>query len=334
MPWLLVSSPDDPASRYLYKIAKVEKYEKNIVEPQCERKLPEIAGHCIFGSSHGLLFTTPPVTQRRGSKIRAINPLAGEGDEPLCLPPCDAILPGEKSWEKEFDPLSRGAKAVISPSRDTVVIHVPVRGVHFARLDTPSSSWTRLPLRFHIDDFIFHKGRLYFVTSRGNLAVSGGDNDFSSVSHVCSSDIDVESLEDQDRVTHMHLAESPDGDDLFLLMREWAFYAHQSRTAAFQVFKLSGDRDDGSSGRRRWKEVYNLGDVAVFLGLNRAVSFCASDFPVLKSNAIYFTDNVIKGGRSYDWPDAGVFCLEDESFDFFDVANGSTPIWLENVAAW
>lgn len=98
LPWLMLSSPSNPDSRYLYSLnysgggeeeqqpdgEKEKEKEKREKKKYHEVRLPGIAGQCCIGSSEGFVFTVD-----KFGEIHALNPLTG-----ACLPlPSTATQP-------------------------------------------------------------------------------------------------------------------------------------------------------------------------------------------------------------------------------------------------
>lgn len=101
-----------------------------------------------------------------------------------------------------------------------------------------------------------------------------------------------------------------------------------SQTLSFDVYKLD-------MSKRRMRNVKCLGDQALFLGLNHSFCLSASEFPGLKPNSVYFTDDDFWGECLGQ--DTGIYNLEDNSitpcYPFMDdLKEGkfipSPPFWV------
>ncbi|KAM7488409.1 hypothetical protein LguiB_025893 [Lonicera macranthoides] len=86
---------------------------------------------------------------------------------------------------------------------------------------------------------------------------------------------------------------------------------------------------------KEWLEVRSLGDRALFLGGNHAVSLSAKEHRECKENSIYFTDNYwdrMDEDYLYGGHDMGVFSLEDGSvtrfFEIDDMKITPPPFWV------
>ncbi|XP_059638833.1 uncharacterized protein LOC132281114 [Cornus florida] len=74
----------------------------------------------------------------------------------------------------------------------------------------------------------------------------------------------------------------------------------------FYVYKLNLDQN-------KWESVECLGDRALFVGLNHSFSLSTCDYPELRENSIYFTDDHEVAGN-HTGHDNGIFHLKDNSF--------------------
>ncbi|XP_077243062.1 F-box protein SKIP23-like isoform X7 [Tasmannia lanceolata] len=90
------------------------------------------------------------------------------------------------------------------------------------------------------------------------------------------------------------------------------------RTSYFEVSKL--DQNTG-----KWIELESLGDQVLFLGLNSSLSLSALDFPQLKRNCIYFTDDSDVNNEGID---NGVYDLENESIK---PCYPNSPSWITKL---
>ena len=106
--------------------------------------------------------------------------------------------------------------------------------------------------------------------------------------------------------------------------------ARERLTRMFRVCKL----DFGSA---KWIEIESLGDVALFVGDNSAISVVASNFNRCQSNCIYFThDEIGHRCRTNVSCDLGVYNLESKSCKFhynldptiFHRMFRRPPIWI------
>ncbi|KAF6148474.1 hypothetical protein GIB67_038829 [Kingdonia uniflora] len=87
------------------------------------------------------------------------------------------------------------------------------------------------------------------------------------------------------------------------------------KTTGFDVYKLDVDT-------KKWVQLQNLGGNALFLGNNSSFSLLASNYPEVKGNCIYFTNNnCIWDPR--DDADMGVYDLSDTSINLnFKICGG------------
>ncbi|XP_074297034.1 putative F-box protein At5g55150 [Silene latifolia] len=101
------------------------------------------------------------------------------------------------------------------------------------------------------------------------------------------------------------------------------------KTDRFEVFAFDSEA-------RKWEQVTELGDVALFVGDNQSISVRASDCRNCKSNCIYFTDDCDEFWNlppKFGGHDIGFFDLADGKFHQFyggDDVNSDfcTPFWF------
>ncbi|KAA8526986.1 hypothetical protein F0562_008785 [Nyssa sinensis] len=81
-------------------------------------------------------------------------------------------------------------------------------------------------------------------------------------------------------------------------------------TVRFDVYKLHRQQN-------KWSYIKSIGDRALFLGINHSLSLSSKDFPELRGNSIYFTDDDLDELRTEETSigglDLGIFNLEDNS---------------------
>ncbi|KAL3527538.1 hypothetical protein ACH5RR_012194 [Cinchona calisaya] len=126
-------------------------------------------------------------------------------------------------------------------------------------------------------------------------------------------------------------------DDVVLSCKEDPNCEFPYKTLRFDVFKLDPRQN-------KFKLVKNLGEEALFLGMNNSFSLPATDqFPGIKANSVYFGDHsdiachhpLSVYGKNYTFGghDFGIFSLEDNSFSpFYDTRTkkfSAPPIWLQ-----
>ena len=113
-------------------------------------------------------------------------------------------------------------------------------------------------------------------------------------------------------------------------------------TLSFEVYTLlDDDRHTETDTVRRWVRVQSLGDKAMFLGNNSCTFVFAQDFPELKQNCIYFTDDYWEfalSTRGND-RDIGVCNLEDGTItpcypQDIPKLNWPPPIWITPSFQW
>ena len=207
--------------------------------------------------------------------------------------------------------------------------------------------WTRITksIRFgYFSDVIYFNGSFYAITYGGCIQVcdfTGPDPPSIRIIMQIARCIDckyyiLESLGSLFAVTQsgVGLRYVEDDSERIRLTLIPAIYDHDevircmSGTIFFFVFKIDLDA-------HIYTPITDLGDRAFFLGANASFSVQASQFPGIKPNHIYFTDNCLgaylhskRGGGL----DMGMFNLADSSFqphyDGVSLSRVCPPIWV------
>lgn len=93
--------------------------------------------------------------------------------------------------------------------------------------------------------------------------------------------------------------------DISIHVRQYTYMTYR-----FKICKLD-------SSNKKWVPVMDLGEYALFLGLNNSASMSVVDFPGIKANHIYFTDDRVIAHHLFDHSgyDMGIFNLEDSTIE-------------------
>ncbi|XP_077215526.1 putative F-box protein At4g22165 [Tasmannia lanceolata] len=277
-------------------------------------QIPEFHGKWCCGSSKGWLLTVD-----NNFNIQLLNPFSRTQ---IQLPSFDKFEYPQVIYEPE---IRRGSRYVrktflsadpISTS-DYIVATFVTAALRFSFYKSGDEGWTTLlnttwgPFR----DAIYYEGNFYCITNWGYVVVcdftSNGLPKFREVSSPIEGGGDVE-----------YIMES--SGELLKVFRHYEIPSNLNiiRTSCFEVFQL--DKKTGN-----WTEVESLGDQALFVGLNCSASLSARDFPHLKGNCIYFTDDFNDGYEQ--GIDNGIYNLDDDSIKPFYPNSSSwitNPIWL------
>lgn len=276
-PWVLVTCPLNLESRYLYALTKdkdkdssAETRRRSSIQLALDEELriPDIASNWIIGCSQGFLISMP-VRSVVPRDIVAINPVSCDRYDI----PISCHLFGRV----------KACKAILSPSLDTLVLLPNFRtkkvGLANLRLAQPCSPWTflNLPSCFSEDvhDCVFHKGNLYLTDAVSSVVTFGCRPSYFIWKY-------VHDLEEDERIDRNILLESPEGDHLYLLVKTTKKNAKDENKFYFTAYKL--DEESGS-----WNHLESIGDLAVFVARNGAISLHAQYYPpLLKPNCIYY----------------------------------------------
>lgn len=122
----------------------------------------------------------------------------------------------------------------------------------------------------------------------------------------------------------MEVPEDPDGlyeNDIHRFL--------ELRTTEIEIYKVDLDK-------QKLVKMTNLADHAIFLGYNGTMCLPIKDFPMLKSNCVYMTDDSFEYvSLKYNWREIGVWDMESKSLQSFDNSmfshawlNWPSPVWI------
>ncbi|PNT63368.1 uncharacterized protein LOC106866685 [Brachypodium distachyon] len=124
--------------------------------------------------------------------------------------------------------------------------------------------------------------------------------------------------------TPVEVPEDPDGlyeNDIHRFL--------ELRTTEIEIYKVDLDK-------QKLVKMTNLAHHALFLGYNGTMCLPIKDFPMLKSNCVYMTDDSFEYvSLKYNWREIGVWDMESKSLQSFDNSmfshawlNWPSPVWI------
>ncbi|CAO2144502.1 unnamed protein product [Urochloa humidicola] len=331
----------------LYSLAEKKTYTLNLPDPP-------IGSREIIGSSYGWIITADEM-----SELQLVNPITGDQIglpsvttikqvEPifddsgtLCKYEylryaADEWLSDERSEILDLDKL-RGwlfDKAFLSSDPSTgdyfvVLIHNPESQLSFARAG--DDEWTWLPPHMLYEDCRFQGELLYATTAFGEIH----EFDLSAPTVLRKVVLDKVKILVSNRI---YTVEAPSGE-LLQIERECSQEDYEDdsvlelsevpmKTTMIKVYKVEHASED------HVVEVSTLGENALFIGRNQSLCLCTKEYPHLKPNHAYVTDDdhliitFFKNCRR----DIGEFDLENnrnkEIVSPQLWSNSPTPVWL------
>ncbi|CAM0874508.1 unnamed protein product [Alopecurus aequalis] len=330
----------------LYSLAEKRVY--NLTLPD-----PPIRSRHLIGSSHGWL-----VTADEKSELHLVNAITGQQ---IALPSVitfDYVEPifdnagtiiNYKVWESPYDPeldtelVGREMlfhappdelrnrmykRAFIFPDPSTgsyivVLIHGPRRQLSFARVG--DRNWTLLPPGSDYEQCLYMDDLLYASTSSGRI--DAFDLTSPTVTrNIISDEIDYSI---SDHWEQLYLVQGPWGGLLEVCRIAELVHAGYEEPI-FKTEKILLHKIDIAA--KRLVKINDLHDHVLFLGRSQSQCLSAEDYPQLKANCVYFTDD-----EGCDWKykniprDIGVFNLESDSTEeivspFW--CSWPSPIWI------
>ncbi|XP_059451397.1 uncharacterized protein LOC132182224 [Corylus avellana] len=202
-------------------------------------------------------------------------------------------------------------------------------------------SWTFIDLPFkkyfHIADIIHFKDQFFYAVSDCGLilyAYDLVDLSFPKSYHVKNSfkfkPLSSAKGYPREECDQRHYLVESLGDLLWVRRHVIDNYKNTSsgrspdKTIRFEVYRMDFSRNT-------WKRTKCIGEQVLFLGTNQSLSLSAPDFPGLKANCIYFTDDSCKAHMlypPYGFHDFGHYELEGVTFRKFKFAHHPERFWV------
>jgi hypothetical protein len=206
-----------------------------------------------------------------------------------------------------------------------VLIHNPYRQLSFAWLG--HDQWTLLTPHIHFDDCIYKDDLLYAVTRYGEIF------SFNLRDPMATKTLIMDKVRNYICET-IYIVQAPCGDLLQVWRREANgdgedvnSTADESHTGNIDIFKV-----DTTAGKL--VKITSLDDHVLILGHNQSLCLSAQEYPQLKANQVYFTDDheLYIFGCKNSRRDIGVFDLAKNSREELVSpqlwSNWPPPIWI------
>ncbi|KAL6649193.1 hypothetical protein ACP70R_013417 [Stipagrostis hirtigluma subsp. patula] len=291
---------------FLYSFAEKRTYKLTLPDPPIHKRY-------LIGSSHGWL-----VTADERSEMHLINPITREQISLPSVITIEQVTPifDETGVICKYRYSRHTAQSVTGPPsthslstlRDTlfhkallfydtatgsyivVLIHNPFGQLSFAKLG--DEKWTWLPPYSNFEDCIYKDGLLYAMTLLSEIIAF----DISGTVVTTKIILDRKDFYGGERV---YMVQAPWGDLLQVRRPEvWIKEAHDGRghnactdTATFggRIWKIEIYKVCIESGKL--VQINSLGDHVLFLGHSQSLCLRAKEYPQMKPNHIYFTDD-------------------------------------------
>ncbi|CAM0885516.1 unnamed protein product [Alopecurus aequalis] len=305
-PWLLLPSDNKPATVQLFSIA--DRRGATVPAPE-----PALRDHLVLGSARGWLATADVRAQ-----IYLVNPASREQHElphlstmgvfqpgtnyrnftvkvdPLLTiryghgPPFNHYWCNSHTWSSDLMRTSVYRKVVLSPSpRPGTYAAMLISSRQFgapAFASAQDPKWRLASSPDGIEDAIHHDGQFYSVNYAG--LVEAWERDAESGAYTSTAvaprlPIQEHKERDTEPSCRKYLAIAP-GGRLMVVIK----YPQQSQNKWWCSFKVHVLCDDG-----QWKETKDIGDLALFVGMNNSLCMPTIGRPQIKAGCVYYTDD-------------------------------------------
>ncbi|XBI06578.1 hypothetical protein VPH35_134577 [Triticum aestivum] len=294
--------------------------------------------HLILGSSSSRVWL---VTADVFARLRLVNPVTGEL---RALPAIKTIPCGPPPYPNGFAAMTPSSmrrffyrKVVLSDSAGIAMLITNLRygAVAFAtakgrvwrlvpsrhgiaKAGTKCARWPRPPSRDSIEDAVHHDGRFYSITYSGEVEAWEQDADGTGVF------TRVVVALGQPWFDHCKYLVTGAGGRLMVVLKQSDKITHR---LTFKVQVLD-------AGAEQWKEAGDIGDSALFVGVNGSLCVSTREHPELRAGYVYYTADDL----SLYYPDnqrgAGLFSLKDGREEKVDGLgphqNKPPPAWFDD----
>ncbi|KAM3391884.1 hypothetical protein ACQJBY_013171 [Aegilops geniculata] len=160
---------------------------------------------------------------------------------------------------------------------------------------TKCARWPRPPSRDSVEDAIHHEGRFYSITYSGELEAWEQSADGTAVF------TSVVVAPEQPWCDHSKYLVTAPGGRLMVVLKQSDKITHR---LTFKVMVLD-------AGAKQWKEVDDIGDAALFVGVNGSLCVSTREHPELRAGCVYYTTDDMSLYYTDNQRGAGVFSLKD-----------------------
>lgn len=327
-PWLIYQEKNDP------NFVKVYDLSKSSSSTISNSHNFSLANWLFLGSAHGWL-----IAADENSDLSLFNPVI---QQQIHLPPASTF---------SFPDYLRGApkiklrdyiydKATLSDQGDNLVVVYSESQSCLAFAKPGDKKWSTVnyPRKLQMTDFAFHEnGKLYTVSNHGivhSWEFYKEDSPSLEPELVVSNRWELNTA-----MCFYYLVRFPMAE-LLLVRRERTLGEDEDDGEAplaeyMQTVKIMVWRIDTDGSKSNKLVLSTLGDHAIFLGGNMSICLSSKDYPELRRNCAYLTDEFKEYTHFNDgenWRDVGIFNLEDGSFEHILPNNQRldwlSPIWL------
>uniref|UniRef100_A0A0E0KKB5 F-box domain-containing protein n=1 Tax=Oryza punctata TaxID=4537 RepID=A0A0E0KKB5_ORYPU len=209
-----------------------------------------------------------------------------------------------------------------------VLIRDPFSQLSFARVG--DDEWAYLPQYDSYENCTYKDGLLYAVTNLGEIHAIDLSGPIAVVKVVMGKAMDI-----GDRKRNTYILHAPWGDVLQIWKTE-EDYIHPSEDDYDAVLKNTASIEVYKSDlvEEKLVKINRLQDHVLFVGHNQTLCLRTEEFPSLKANHAYFTDDSLSWITEFknNRRDIGVFNLEDNSRDELVSpqlwSNWPSPVWI------
>ncbi|KAF6146100.1 hypothetical protein GIB67_033459 [Kingdonia uniflora] len=322
IPWLMMAEKENSDVRSFYSLSNNKFYNIH---------LPEARGRRCWGSPDGWL-----ITLGIDREMHLLNPLT---HVQIRLPSQTTFgdqYPEKSSFTSEVvrEIFIRKAIQLSTPTSTTngncIVIAIYSQWGKLAIAKPTDKTWTTLESPFaHYYDVISFKDQVYAIDSYGILRIC-------DITGIQPNVVDFASpIKNYKGCDTLYLVEI--SGELHLIIRyvfreeDWEDGEPENNsvtlgTCFFEIYKMD-------ICTRQWEELDGSSEHALFLGTNCSFSLSVAEYPELKGNCVYFTDDDVDSWDCEAGRYTGIYNFENKIVEFIDLgldmhSTFSPPLWI------
>lgn len=335
-PWLLFADKEDP------NCAKFHDMNKNQIFSLPNQPSPPFANRYFIGSAKGWL-----ITADGKSELFLLNPLTRQQ---IDLPPVTTmrnyVLPRRRNGEitgyrlrvdggRVYYPADTlryflFERAALFMAGDYYMVAIYIMNVpNLAVARSGDKEWTVLNGQDDTTDIAFHDDGKLYVATRYFVEVKCWDFHKHEDLSLAKPELVLDKRsESKSRVCVYYIVRSPVGELLLVRRERYDGTDDEAvedipsdlymRTVKIKVWRIDSCNDGGrrSDNNNKLVRLRSLGDYALFLGGHMSTCVSSKDYPELRPNCAYLSDEYLEHTNFYprDVKDVGLFDLNDGSF--------------------
>ncbi|KAL6650320.1 hypothetical protein ACP70R_009245 [Stipagrostis hirtigluma subsp. patula] len=300
---------------------------------------PAMRGHVVLGSQGGWL-----VTADEHGALRMANPATGAQADLPAIAAIPLFLRTGFYFTLDARAFMRGSfyrKVVLSasprPGSYAAMLILPLPFGVPAFVTTEDPAWRLAPSYHGVEDAIHHDGRFYSISYSGDIEAwdrNAETGEFTSA--VVGPRLPIKN-DDDSRQHRKYIAVGRDGRLMAIVKCSRELHSDYGyRYGSRKVTLVSFTVQVLDQARGRW-EAADMGDTALFVGVNGSICVSTREHPRIRAGCVYFTQDELRQEQRTRYGDddvrcPGVYSLSEDTVERIEGLGIGQPCWPP--AAW